>query len=378
MLAVIIFLIILGVLIFVHELGHFLTARRNGIKAEEFGFGFPPRIAGVYKNEESGKYEWVPFNKRVKSKNTIYSLNWIPLGGFVKIKGEDGHGKIEEDSFAGKSAWVRIKVLAAGVTMNFVLAWVLISIVYMLGAPQAIEPTTGGNPDSKIQISAMVSESPAEVSGIKIGDEISKVQKNNGKKVELKDIKAVQEYIAENKGKEIVLSVVRGDEKLDIKVVPRSEFPEGEGALGVALSETVIISYPWYQAIWEGLKTTLWMIWAIILALGGIIRSLFMGQGVGADVAGPIGIAVLTRDVANLGLVYILNFAAILSINLGIINILPIPALDGGRIVFVLVEKIKGRPVSQKVEQAFHSIGFMLLILLLVLVTFKDVFRYLR
>lgn len=378
MLAIIIFIVILGVLIFVHELGHFVTARRNGIKADEFGFGFPPRMAGVYKNEKTGKYEWVPLNKKIESKNTIYSLNWIPLGGFVKIKGEDGNGQKEADSFSSKSAWVRIKVLAAGVMMNFVLAWFLIAIVFMLGAPQAIDPEIGGQTDSKIQISGLSANSPAESAGIRVGDEILKFQKNNGQEIHLGDIKSVQKYIADNRGKEIVLQVRRGDNNLDIKIVPRVDSPEGEGALGVSLSETVIVSYPWYQAIWEGLKTTGWMIWAIILALFEIIKNIFMGQGTPADVAGPIGIAVLTRDVANLGMVYVLQFAALLSINLGIINILPIPALDGGRILFILVEKIKGRPVSQKVEQALHSIGFMLLILLLVLVTFRDVLKFVK
>ena len=377
MLAIIIFIVILGVLVFVHELGHFVVARRNGIKAEEFGFGFPPRIFGFVKNEESGKYEWVFGNKDVQSKNTIYSVNWIPLGGFVKIKGENGTDENDVDSFSGKSAWSRIKVLAAGVIMNFVLAWALIAIVFMIGAPQTIDPASSSD-GAKIQIAQIVADSPAEKAGIKVGDEILPIQRNGEKTIEFSGIESVQEYVAEKAGEKISLQLKRGNENLEVNLVPRKNAPEGEGPLGVALAQTEIVRYSFFSAIWEGFLTTLNLIAAIFVALVGIIKSLFMGQGVGADVAGPVGIAVLTKQVSAMGLVYILQFAALISINLGIINILPIPALDGGRILFVLIEKIKGSPVSQKVEQAFHSIFFALLIILLILITFRDIGKFIK
>jgi regulator of sigma E protease len=438
MLAVIVFIIILGALVFVHELGHFITARRNGIKASEFGFGFPPRILGfqLISGKESKKEmevksveiksidikSWgeeikeeiiteklqetekiVPVRKwriiwgsrdgdsedekkdleEAHKKNfwggTIYSLNWIPLGGFVKIKGEDGLSASDPDSFAAKSAWTRIKVLAAGVMMNFIFAWALISIVFAAGAPQAVDSSLKTVPNSKIQISDVSSQSPAEASGIKVGDEILKVQKDAaGREVNLDSIKSFQTYIGANAGREIILKIKRGNVAREIKITPRSSAPEGQGLLGVTLSETIIVKYPWYRAIWEGLVTTWNIIEAIFIALIGIISNLFMGKGVGADVSGPVGIAVLTKEVTGLGLVYILQFAALLSVNLGLINILPFPALDGGRILFVLIEKMKGSPVSQKVEQVFHSVGFILLILLLVLITFKDVWRFVK
>ncbi|HHE45753.1 MAG TPA: RIP metalloprotease RseP [Candidatus Moranbacteria bacterium] len=375
MTAVIVFILILSILIFVHELGHFTTAIKNGVKADEFGFGFPPRIFGFYKNEKSGRYQFVPGNKEVQSKNTVYSLNWIPLGGFVKIKGENGEEKKDPDSFASQSIWIRIKILAAGVAMNFVLAWALISVVFMLGAPQAVDPNVQ-NSKAKIQISEVVSGTPAKLAGLKAGDEILKEQANSaGKKIILSNVTAVQKYIKDNAGKKMVLLVKRGRQNLKVDVKPRIKAPKGQGLLGISLAETIIVKYPWYQALWEGVKTTWNLTIAILIALGGIIKSLFMGRGVGADVAGPVGIAILTKQVASLGLVYILQFAALLSINLGIINILPIPALDGGRILFVLIEKFKGSPVNQKVEQAFHSIGFALLILLLILITFRDITR---
>jgi regulator of sigma E protease len=191
-------------------------------------------------------------------------------------------------------------------------------------------------------------------------------------------LKEVQNFVDAHKGTQINLSMKRGSQMVSIEVVPRMDVPKDQGALGVSLAETSIVRYPWYQAIWEGLKTTLNLIGMIFMALIGILYSLIMGHGAGADVSGPVGIAVLTKEVTGLGLVYVLQFAALLSVNLGIINILPIPALDGGRILFILIEKIKGSPVSAKLEQTFHSVGFMLLIGLLILVTFRDVLHYVK
>jgi regulator of sigma E protease len=399
--AILIFIIILGLLVFVHELGHFVVARRNGVKASEFGFGFPPRIVGfqflreipvsgekkklfskwriIWGSRDGDEESEASDLKEAHEKNleggTIYSLNWFPLGGFVRIKGEDGGDKDDQDSFASKSAWKRVKILAAGVAMNFVFAWFLLSIAFMLGAPEQISSDSeSNNPKSKIQISGIMADAPASTMGLKVGDEIAKTQKNlSGEKVALKNIKEVQDYINSNKGKEIDLEILRGKEKLTLKGTPRVDAPEGQGALGIALSETTLVKYPLHVAIWKGLLAVWDMTVMIFVGLFGLLKSLIMGQGGSADVSGPVGIAILTREVANLGLVYIIQFAAILSINLGIINILPIPALDGGRILFVLIEKIKGSPVSQKVEQTFHTLFFALLMLLMLAVTYKDI-----
>ena len=144
------------------------------------------------------------------------------------------------------------------------------------------------------------------------------------------------------------------------------------------MAETAIVAYPWYQAIWKGLISVFDLIVLMLSTLGGIIYGLIFGKGVPADLSGPVGIAVLTKQVTTLGLVYVMQFAAILSINLGIINALPIPALDGGRILFILIEKIKGKPVGQKVEQMFHTVGFILLLALMALVTFRDVWKIVK
>lgn len=437
MLTIIVFVLILGLLIFVHELGHFFVARRNGIKAEEFGFGFPPRILGIQflegkKHEKTMEVESIQIEKidikignneeiiretiteKIKKvdeivpvkkwriiwgskdgdsasenidlaeahKNqykggTIYSLNWLPLGGFVKIRGEDGTGKDDPLSFAGKSAFTRIRVLAAGVLMNFVLAWFLISIVFMLGAP---EESGGKNiPNSKIQIAEVVAGTPAENAGLKIGDEIAKKQISpNGGSVQFNNIEDIQKYINSQKGNEITLNIKRGQKNLQFIITPRTDNPENQGPLGISMAETAIVSYPWYKAIWKGLVSVLELIGLMLSAFWGIITNLIFGKGLTADVAGPVGIAVLTKQVTTLGLVYILQFAAILSINLGIINALPIPALDGGRILFILIEKIKGSPVSQKVEQIIHTTGFILLLSLMALITLRDVWKIVK
>lgn len=432
MVAVLVFIVILGILIFVHELGHFVVSRRNGVRAYEFGFGFPPRVFGIQfirgeemqkvseaeevkieitdiksrdeeiisetvtekirkvdkimpvgrwriiwgrhdgddKNEQT---DWREIENKGLTRGTIYSLNWIPVGGFVRIKGEDGTHKNEIDSFSSKNAWTRIKILAAGVIMNFILAWLIISIVLVIGAPEAVESGQSVS-DSKIQVSGVLPKSPADLMGLKIGDEILKTQIfESGNEINLQSVEDLQGYINSQKGKEIDLKIIRGKEVLDLKGTPRTDTPQGEGPLGITLAQTHVVSYPWYQALWKGLLLTINITGAILVAFAGLLQSLFMGKSVGADVTGPVGIALLTRDVTRMGVVHILQFMALLSINLGIINILPIPALDGGRILFVLIEKIKGSPVSQKVEQMFHTLFFALLIMIMIAVTFHDI-----
>lgn len=368
MLTILIFVVLLGLLVFVHELGHFLTAIRNGIRVDEFGFGFPPRILGIVKDETTGKYRFVWGGKEMPSGKTVYSLNWIPLGGFVKIAGEDGHDTSDPESFAGKSAWVRIKVLSAGVAMNFLFAWFLISIVLMLGLPQPIDPSEHGKyPDARIQILSIGKGTPAEAMGLSMGDAILSL---NGKR--MTSLEQVSEEIKSHKGQQITVEVDRFGKMLTLSGTPRTEYPENEGALGISFSETAVVSYPWYEAIYQGGITTYNITMAIFEAFGKMIASLFGAEKTALDVTGPVGIVYLTKQMSDLGLPYLLQFAALLSINLGIINILPIPALDGGRILFILIEKLKGSPVSRRVEGMIHQIGFVLLLLLMLLVTVRD------
>lgn len=373
MFTVLVFIIILGLLVFVHELGHFLVARRNGVMAEEFGFGFPPRIFGLYKTK-NGKRKLVWGSKEVESTDTIYSLNWIPLGGFVKIMGEDGEEKKDPKSFASKSPFTRTRILAAGVAMNFLLAAVLLSIGYFVGIPQAVDDAAAGNlKNEKIQIIETIPGSPALHMGIQVGDQIVGAVGNNNQIAKFATIEDVQNFINANKGQEIKLDIKRGNETVDLVGTPRTDFPASEGALGISLVKTAVVSFPWYESVWRGVQTTIDLAGMILVAFGNLLWKLITGHSVGMDVSGPVGIAVLTGQVAKLGFIYILQFTALLSVNLAIINILPIPALDGGRILFILIEKIKGKAVSQKFEARAHNIGFALLITLMVVVTFRDV-----
>ena len=227
-----------------------------------------------------------------------------------------------------------------------------------------------GISSAKSQITQVLPGSPAEKAGIKVGDELLKSQD----KEYFSGVADVQEYIGLKSGEEIVLDIRRGDKNVVVSVVPERNEVEGKGMVGVGLARTAIVKYSPLEAIWKGAVSVYEITVLILAALGGIIISLFSGNGVGADVSGPIGIAIMTKQVATLGLVYILQFAALLSINLGIINALPFPALDGGRILFILVEKIKGSPISHRTEHIFHTIVFMLLILLIITLPLRAVF----
>ncbi len=370
---VIIFILVLGALIFVHELGHFLMARRSGMKVEEFGFGFPPRLGGFVWSEEKKRHIFVRGNKEVSSPHTVYSVNWIPFGGFVRIKGENGDGAHDSDSFASKGVFPRIKTLSAGVVMNFLFAWFLISIVLMIGFPRGIGENEKIDPSKvEVQIAQVVPGTPAADMGLKMGDVIVSV---GGEK--LLRVERVQDIIQAHKGKEIVFVVRRGENTLTFSGVPRTEYPENQGSLGVALGEITLARYSFFEAILQGAVNTWQNTVMMVVGIGSLLGSLFVGNGAGlADVSGPLGIAYLTKEVSNLGLVYLLYFTAILSINLGVLNILPFPALDGGRILFILIEKLKGSPVSERVEGYFHQAGFLLLILLMIAVTVNDFSKF--
>jgi regulator of sigma E protease len=369
---ILIFLLVLSVLVFVHEYGHFFAARRLGVKAEEFGFGFPPRIFGVYKNKK-GKWSFVWGKKKVEdSSDTIYSINSIPLGGFVKIKGQDGQEKGEKDSFASKKPWKRAVILSAGVFMNVVLASVLISVGLMMGFPQAVDkenlPKSAVLSDEKVQVSYVAPDSPAKEAGLQISDVIISVDKN-----EIKTDDDVSIFINQAEGSSVNITVNRFGEPLDLEITPNFNEDLSRFVIGVGVSQTAIVKFPWYTAIWEGIKMTFFLLWAILYAFYEIIKNLIIGMPVDAEVAGPVGIAELTGQMARMGFIYLIQFTALLSLNLAIINLLPIPALDGGRLLFLLFEKIKGRPIKQEVEAVFHNIGFLLLMALIVWVTFKDV-----
>lgn len=356
----IIFLLVLGVLVFFHELGHFIAARREGVAVEEFGFGFPPRIFGFQRGE------------------TIYSVNLIPLGGFVKIRGEDGDGRDDPKSFASKSIFSRFKILFAGVAANILLTIFLFSVIFFIGAPVVLDEnaSSGKIMDMRVMIVDVSANSPAYSAGIKSGDTVLSLKDANGFVFEVKTAKDIQGLTEKNRGKEIVFTVKRGSEILELKTSVRDSFPQGQGPTGIGLADIGTVSYPWYEAIWQGIKRTFEVAVFVILAFFGLLKSLIVSGTAGGQLTGPVGIAVLTGEAARLGFSYILQFTALLSINLAIINFLPFPALDGGRILFLAIEKVKGSPVGRELENMVHTAGFMILILLMVIITFRDFGTY--
>ncbi len=366
------FILVLSVLVFVHELGHFWVARKFGVKAEEFGIGFPPRAWGIYKNKD-GKWKKVAGNKQVDdAADTIYSLNWFPLGGFVKL-GEDEKGGDDPSHFTNKKIWQRASIISAGVIMNIILAAILITVGFMMGLPQALDNVSprAQITDRKIQIVEVVSGSPAQGADLRIGDVIAGI---NGS--QFTGYEDLQKFVDERTGEELSYSIKRGQDEMEKNITPVVMKETGAGGVGVGIIETGIVKYPFFLAIWEGVKTTIFLTWAIIIAFYELIKGLLTGNGVSAEVAGPVGIAAMTGQVARMGFVYILQFTALLSINLAIINFLPFPALDGGRIVFLFIEKIKGSPVKREVEAIIHNTGFALLMLLILVVTFKDIAKF--
>ncbi|MFA6422180.1 MAG: RIP metalloprotease RseP [Candidatus Buchananbacteria bacterium] len=366
----IIFLIVLSLLVFVHELGHFWTARRFGVRVDEFGFGIPPRICGIQKIGKKWKFTWGG-RQITNEEPVIYSLNWIPIGGFVKIKGENGEDVAANDSFPSKPIGKRILIIAAGVIMNVVLCIVLLAIGYGFGMPGAVEGQSKYAKISNVQMQVVqvLKDSPAEKSGLKMGDELMSV---GG--IGIKSVDSLHDLLASKEGQSVRVDLVRAGQNISVDITPQKI--NDNVSLGIGLVQTGIIRYPWYIAIWQGVKTTFVWVWLIVAALFSILKNLIIHKPLGIELSGPIGIAVMTGQAAKLGWVYLLQFTALLSINLAIVNILPFPALDGGRILFLIVEKFRGRAMKQKWENMANNIGFLILLGLIIAVSFRDITVY--
>lgn len=345
LITIVAFLVILIVLIIAHELGHFITAKTSGVGVEEFGLGFPPRLLSIKRGE------------------TRYSLNAVFLGGFVKMAGEEDP-KVPR-SLASKSIGTRVLVLSAGSLMNAILPVILFSIAFMVPHNQVV---------GQVIVHEVAPDSPAEMAGIEPGDILLRL---NGEPVN--STADLQRYLQLNLGKEIKLLVRHGDLTTEeLKVIPRWKPPEGQGAVGVAIimANPTIISqhYPFWKAIPMGAREYI----EAYVTFKNAILSMIIGT-VPATVTGPVGIAQVTGEVAKAGISPLLEFAAFLSINLAIVNIFPLPALDGGRIVFVLLEWIRrGKRISPRIEGTVHLIGFGILVAFILLVTYQDIFRIIR
>ena len=367
-LAIIAFIIIFSLLILVHEWGHFTMARRSGIQVEEFGIGMPPCAKKLFKDK----------------KGTVYTLNWIPFGGFVRLFGEDSSDpKVLKDkkSFASKSIWQRSGVIVAGVFMNFLLAWVLISIGFTIGMKPFLvtqeDLTKGieqGVVDAKqiLYIHEIAPEMPLAGTDMEVGDFIISVND-----IEVTESLNLSEVIKPNAL--TTLDYVRdGDENI-LQVVS-----DNEGKVGMTISNEIYVlnvnevRYPFYIAPVKALGEIGRLSVLTVKMLGQVIVSIVAKFTVPEGVAGPVGIAKLTHTFTQQGFMALVQFTALLSISLGVINIMPFPALDGGRFLFIVFEVVTRRRPNSKMEAIVHTVGFALLMLLILVITWNDILNLFR
>jgi len=332
---------VLGLLVFVHELGHFVTARLNGIRVEEFGFGFPPRLIGIKRGE------------------VIYSINLIPVGGFVRIYGENGEDPNDPRSFSYKKPWQRAIVLAAGSLMNLFLAIIIFTLLAMTGLPVS----------KGAVIRQVADNSPAASAGLQPGDKIRSI---DGISIDSPD--DIARVIAGKQGQTVTIVVERDGRTISKQVTPRVNPPRGQGAIGIVIyPETVVTrKYNPIAAIGVGISHSFEVIATIVQGIGDLITG---KVGIGG-VMGPIGIADATGQIARQSALRgIAEWTALLSINLFLVNLLPLPALDGGRLIFVIIEAIRGKKISPNKEALVHAVGMMLLLALLAIISIFDVLR---
>ncbi len=360
--SVLIFIIVLVVLILVHELGHFVAAKLSGMRVDEFGIGYPPRALRIAKVGE-----------------TEYTLNWIPFGGFVKIYGEDADASGPR-SFINKSKLLQAVTLVAGVAMNLILAYILLVTALYIGTPRALtdqEVTHATN--LSLAVAAVLPNAPAQVAGLKPGDLIVGAT-TFGDTWQATNPEGFTTFVSASHGDPLTLQVKRGGEELTLIAAAKTGVVATDPsryALGVSVAPVGVVPLSFIESITQGARLT----W-------GVIRETFFGllhffAGVltfSADlsqVSGPVGIASAVGAASHEGWGDLLALAALISINLALINLLPVPALDGGRLLFVIIEAITRRPIKPIVAQTVNGVGFALLILLMVVVTFHDVYRIL-
>jgi len=357
---ILVFILNLSVLVLIHEAGHFFVAKKLGVKVEEFGFGFPPRVYGK------------------KIGETIYSINLLPVGGFVRLYGEDdaGSGKIGkvkdytklkskemQQAFFARPVWQRASIVLAGVFMNFLLALVIISFLFTVeGVSQ---------PTNSVVISEVLAHSPAQAAGLKQGDVIISIDNTKITKVD-----QVTTITSAHPNQEVTMLIQRSNTTEQIFVTPKYNPKENKAQVGIGITQNVkTIKYPWYQAPFAGLKELVYESWMILVGLGTTAQQVATQHTVPQDLAGPVGIGQLVGQFIKYGLYPVLSLVSLLSLNLAILNVLPIPALDGGRLFFILLEGITGKRVNQKFESYVHMVGMIVLLSLIALLTYHDIAR---
>ncbi len=346
---IIVFILILALLVLVHEFGHFLMAKLSGVKVEEFGIGFPPRLFGIKRGE------------------TLYSVNIIPLGGFVKMFGEEAHEVVgkgkksaqSERAFVNKKPWQKALIIVAGVIGNFLLGWILVSYLFTQGVPA---------PANKVIVEDVQKGSPAAIAGIKINDSIVRLDSTS-----LTDSTELIDLTKKYAGQPVHLVIERGNKQINVTVTPRKNPPSGQGALGIAITSFVEKKYPFYKAPFYGLSESVSITRTIIVEIVKAVFSLVTLHKPSVEVSGPIGIASYTGQAIKFGKNAVLELIALLSLNLAIVNILPFPALDGGRFVFVIYEWVTKKRVNEDVERYTNLVGFFILILLAIFISINDI-----
>lgn len=353
-------ILVLSLLVLLHEFGHFIVAKFFGVHVLEFGIGLPPKALKIFKYKE-----------------TEYTLNWLPIGGFVRLAGEDENPTLWErinplthgHMFFAKPAWQRALIILAGVTMNFLLGILMFSVVYShLGIPNMS--------GEQALVTQVTKNSPAELANIQVGEVLVRVGDQ--------DVVSADQFVSlvkDKRGQMISLYLakmdsngIKSDSSRVVEVIPRENPPEGEGALGIGVSTVPIVTYekmPWYSAPFygavEGTKEAIG--WS-----REFIRIFMHPVELLKNISGPVAVVKVGQQAASEGWIMMVRFAGIISLNLAIFNLLPIPALDGGRLMMIILEKIVGRKRVAKYEQYVNAVGMFLLIGLLIGVTVKDLF----
>lgn len=350
MITTILFLLVLSILVFVHELGHFLVAKLFKIRVDEFAIGFPPKI----------------FSKRVGE--TTYAINALPLGGYVKIHGENPEDETDvgdNRNFQNVSWWKQVLVLIAGVTFNIIFAWLVLSLSLMIGTSKAsIEgiPAEYIKGTQEVLIQSVVADSPAALSGIMPGDKIARIQG-----VEVKNAESVQNIIKQATST-IDVEILRLEASETYTITPKDKL------IGIALAEVAEIKMPLLPALGYGAQGTVNLTHQLGTGVVQFFGKLFVGNASWDEVSGPVGIAKVVGGAGREGVTSLLFVAALISISLAVMNILPFPALDGGRIVVALIEGVIRKRLNSKFVNWINTVGFILLIGLMIVVTFKDIF----
>ncbi|MDO8493680.1 MAG: M50 family metallopeptidase [bacterium] len=377
-----IFVIILAVLVLSHELGHFLVAKLFGIRVDEFGFGFPPKIF-------SRKYG-----------ETTYSLNLLPLGGFVKIFGEDPtHEVLDKNhvdfnrSLYHKPRYIQAAVIVAGVLFNLILGFAMLSGGFMAGLPVPAGFTElGPKPeDSKLIITGILKDSPAELAGLKTGYNIVFLSTKDSS-IQIMDPEKVSEFISINKNKEVFVgykipleSGLLADiglgpldfkpETKTISIVPKEGIISGRAGIGISMDLVGILKLPFFQALYAGATGAYYLFTNTLSGLYQFVAGLFSGESVGMSVSGPVGLVGVVGSAAHFGLAYLLALTALISINLAVLNLVPFPALDGGRLFLILVESVIRKPLDPKIVNTLNVGGFVILLCLMIFVTYGDIVK---